>query len=496
MRKLHSVVIIAFVFFVSGCNGSESSGTKTETSKVTEIPATTSNKEAEASFRQALGLFDQGDGLEAKELFARAIQQDPNLAIAHLYNALTSVTPKEFNDELATAKMHLDSASNWEKNYYEYVLTFNSNDNGKRKEVLQKIADEYPDAARAHLDLGAELEAQNDYANARAEYEKAMKLNDKWIAPYNLLATSYVFSAPKDFKKAEEMAVKAAGLAPNSAGIQILLGDVYRAQNDLEKARTAYAKAIELKPQQPNAYYKRGHVNSFLGNMDEARKDYAQGGKLDQTNSLAILQAGYTYLYAGDSKAAVQYLMTESGKLDTAATNLSKNNLIRLNIADNIARIAFHTGDTATLSKAIGIMDPLEKSLNAEVGTSEAKIGGDAALVYMKAALEAIKGNYSAAESLNEEMKKMLDPVKNSRKLESYEFIEGYLAFKQNKAVDAVAHFEKADQNDVYVRYWLAKAYEASGNKDKAKTIFDEVSIYNFNNLGYALVRNELKKKA
>jgi hypothetical protein len=48
---------------------------------------------------------------------------------------------------------------------------------------------------------------------------------------------------------------------------------------------------------------------------------------------------------------------------------------------------------------------------------------------------------------------------------------------------------------NVYDKYWLAKAYEAAGKKEKASAIYKELANYNFNNTGYALIRNEVQKK-
>jgi lipoprotein NlpI len=58
-----------------------------------------------------------------------------------------------------------------------------------------------------------------------------------------------------------------------------------------------------------------------------------------------------------------------------------------------------------------------------------------------------------------------------------------------------VSHFEKTNKLDIYKQYCLAKAYEANGQKDKANAIFKYLANYNFNEVGYALIRNELKKK-
>ncbi len=66
---------------------------------------------------------------------------------------------------------------------------------------------------------------------------------------------------------------------------------------------------------------------------------------------------------------------------------------------------------------------------------------------------------------------------------------------KQKNYADAVSHFQKADPVPIYNKYMLAKANEAAGNKDKATSLYKEVAAYNFNDVGNALVRSEVKKK-
>ncbi|MEO5647756.1 MAG: tetratricopeptide repeat protein [Chitinophagaceae bacterium] len=494
MRHFQITLFITAFILYAGIMGCDST-TTTKKETITEMPITTSNKEAEASFKEGLVYFDQGDGLKAKALFAKAIEQDQNMAIAHLYYSFTATTPKEYNEELAKAKANLSSASDWEKDYYDFALSYNNEDRDKRIAVLEKIAKAYPDAARAHLNLGQGYEENNEFAKAREHYQKAIDLNSKWVRGYYSQAYSYLFSIPKDFKKAEENAIKAGAIAPGSAGIQILLGDCYRAQDSMQKAQVAYDNAVKIAPDLPEAYYKRGHTYSFTGKMNEARADYAMAGKLDQSMSGAILNIANTYLYDNNVAAALQYYNGEIKKLDSSKSSPSVNNLIKLSSLQSIASIALHIGDTATLQKAITMRQPLSSEVNVEVGTEEAKITGEASSIYWQALLDALKGNYDAAKTKSEEMKKKLEPIKNSRKLEDYEFLQGFVSFRQKDFPGAIAHFEKADQNDIYNKYWLARANEAGGNADKAKAIYKEVAVYNFNSTGFALVRNEAKKK-
>ncbi|HAT65649.1 MAG TPA: hypothetical protein DCS66_13810 [Flavobacteriaceae bacterium] len=53
----------------------------------------------------------------------------------------------------------------------------------------------------------------------------------------------------------------------------------------------------------------------------------------------------------------------------------------------------------------------------------------------------------------------------------------------------------KLNEDNVYVQYMMAKAFEKMGNQEKAKELFTKVAGNNFNSVAYALVRNESKNK-
>ena len=54
---------------------------------------------------------------------------------------------------------------------------------------------------------------------------------------------------------------------------------------------------------------------------------------------------------------------------------------------------------------------------------------------------------------------------------------------------EAIGHFVKTNVDGMYPKYLLAMAYEKSGNAAASTELMNEISDYNFNNVGYALVR-------
>lgn len=483
--------LFGVVLTLAACSNSK----KKESGKVTDIPATSKSKDAIASFREGLAFADDGNAIKARAAFTKAIEQDSTMAIAYLYRGGFSQSSEEFMNDLAKAKAHLDGVSDWEKMYYDFQNSFVSNDYNKRLDAIQKIVAAYPDAARAQVDLGNTYSANNENDKARAAYQKAVELDPKWTGGYGGLFTSYVFSDPKDLKKGEENALKVVELTPKSSNAEVALGDCYRAENDMDKAKAAYSKAIELEPDVATAYYKRGHVNSFTGNFDEARKDYMEGAKYDVDNSAAMLNIANTYLYAGDHDAAMKSLMDNEAKLDASGGSKSKIAGLKLNYLATCGSVCLHFGDAAHLKEVVDMMQgPLDQGAN-DIGSPEAKLNSKATMLYWQALIAATDGKLDDAKAKAEEVKTTLQPINDPTKLWNYEMAMGYISMKEKNYADAIGHFEKSNPNDIYIKYLLATANEAAGNKDKANSLYKDIAAYNFNDVGNALIRAEVKKK-
>jgi tetratricopeptide (TPR) repeat protein len=60
----------------------------------------------------------------------------------------------------------------------------------------------------------------------------------------------------------------------------------------------------------------------------------------------------------------------------------------------------------------------------------------------------------------------------------------------------AVGHLQQGNPFDPYIKYQLAVAAEGAGDAARAKKLFREVADYNFNAVGFALVRKDALQKA
>jgi tetratricopeptide (TPR) repeat protein len=491
---LSTFLVIAAVLLTSvSCRQSE---TQVEAkAEPAELPFKSASPEAMASFTKGMEFLDVGNSQQARLHFSKAIELDSNFASAYLYRSATSPSNDHFKSDLRSASKKVTENES-DRILVEIYRTFLNNNTEERLKQSQQLVTTYPTSARALVILGDAYFDVSNHAKSREQYQKAIELDPTWVGGYFSLGTSYMNVGPKDFKKAEENFLKVVELKPDLSGSHVYLGDAYRAQNDLEKARASYEKALEKDPNDALTYLKRGHVNSYLGAYDEARNDYRKAAELNPDNKVAPINfEAFTYLYAGDFKAAKSMLEEKAKSINAIGLKESQVNDVKNSFLYNCALISLHQDDVKEVNRFITLMKPVSAKVGEEIGTEEAKLQQKGSMLTWETYALAMKGDYAAATAKAEEIKNTLEPVKNANKLWGYYGALSYISFKQGKYAEAISFQEQSDPNAPYSKYRLALANEKGGQTEKAAKLYNELVDYNFNNIGYALIRKELKDK-
>jgi len=244
-----------------------------------------------------------------------------------------------------------------------------------------------------------------------------------------------------------------------------------------------------------DAYYKLGHVSAFLGKYEEARKSYAQAVKFDKTQSIYIISCANTYLYVGDYKMALQFLKDQIAKIDSSGESPSARDGDKYDTYSAGVQISFHCNQPEVLKEFSDRLSRIGETLGNQIGTPGAEAAFRAETRINEALVAVLKGKYDEAAAKAALAKKSLDSITEPNHLSTYYFVLGQNAMRQKKYTDAIENFGKTDLSSVYDKYWLALANEMAGNKDKAKSLYQDIVNYNFDDTNYALFRNEVRKK-
>lgn len=463
-----------------------------------DIPVTTSSPEALAHFKTGLHYMDVGRFLEGRKEMLSAVEKDPGFTHAYFFWSISTLTPEEFKEALEKGTRSAEGKSEGEKILMQISQTFLDNNGAKNVELSQTLTAKYPNGPRAWMRLGFAQGGLNQHEDARKSFSKALALSPGLIGADYALAFSYLFSEPKDFNKAQQYAEECIRLEPNEAKGYELLGDIFRAKNELQKARDAYGNALAKDSSLYAAVIKKGHINSFLGNYDEARSDYRKAVSMaEPVNKIGFANfVALSYVYAGDPRTAIQELNKLVASADSSGLPKDQAKASKIATLNTAITIAL---DRNMLDDAKRILDQLHQAMNetiAGVADPDYARQQNANLALLDGQLAARKGDYTAARSKAQENYKAVERDDNPRKFEGYYALLGLIEMQQKNYAKAVDCYRKADLTNIYVQYQLALAEDASGASQEAKKIFRDVSRWNFNTVGFALIRKDALARA
>jgi len=505
MSSLHRPLLaVAATFILSSCGAApppppasrDLAALDGVTSAIIGHPITTTSADARSHFLAGQRELDLSQAFEALDHFQRAVAADSTFAFGYLNVANTSNSLADFKTNLARAEQLAAGASEAEQLQIQIVRKGLENDVSGQLASAQQLVAKFPESPRAHLVLAGVQTGLNRTAEGRASYSKAIALAPRLVAAHINLGTTYLFNEPRDFNQALEHFKHAEALAPNEPSMHDFLGDAYRALDDMPQARAEYTRGHELNPRDAGLVQQRGHVNSFSGDYAAARADYDSSMSLGRGNERGFFAPfrAYVSVYAGDAPGAIAELNRLVAQAD--GMGLPDPLAVKVNALSNVALIAIDTRDFPAVDAALKQRTPLMMQQADQVGSAGFRRAQEQGVAYFTAWFAARKGEYRTAQRETDRLTALVTPDVNPRKMEPVHQLKGFIALYQGHNAEAAAHFAQGNLLDPYIKYHYAMALDGSGQSEKAKPMFRELAVYNFNTLGYALIRKEAQQMA
>jgi len=464
------------------------------------LPATTASEEALEHYMAGWADLENSRANSANSKFLKAAAADPSFAVAHLMAALSSNSTEGFVSNLGLASANKAAATQGEQLMITAFERAFASDATGRIEAHKELTALHPDSPRAWVFLGDSYGNVNETANARASYTKAIELDGQFVPAHINLGNNLLTQEPKNFAMAEQHFRHAVEITPNEPNPHDLLGDVHRAQGNLEAAYDDYTKAAELAPELGSPLQQRGHVNSFLGNYDEARADYSRSAELEDARGsnaggFFLIYRAYVNAHEGDLGAAVAELQEIAAGADTSKAEGALD--LKINALSNAALFAIEAGDNEAASAIIADASVARRQRADNVGSDEVRDAQEAAISYWEGLLAARMKDADLAAAKAAEFEGHVASSSNPRKLERMHEILGISAYCQDDFAAAIEHLSAGDHlNNMYTKYYLARAHESAGNSEDASRLFKELAAWNFNGPGYAMFRKDILARA
>lgn len=179
-----------------------------------------------------------------------------------------------------------------------------------------------PDNPRGHNNLGYALDQAGRMAEAKAQYEEALRLDPSYADAHNNLGGILdKMGQPAEAKAQYEEALR---LDPNHADARNNLGMILEKMGRLTEAMAEYEKALLLKPGSADAHNNLGNILDKIGRVTEARSEYEEALRLEPENARSHDNLGNLFEKTGQvTEAEAQY--KEALKLEPENANAHYN---------------------------------------------------------------------------------------------------------------------------------------------------------------------------
>jgi len=249
------------------------------------------NFEAYDFYLRGRGLFYAGrrsSMQQAQRMFRRAIEMDPDYALAYAGLA----------DSYSWYYMYWDSS--------EEPLQ-------EAEQASRKALELAPDLAEAHVAHGLAVSLKGRFDEAERDFNKAIELNPRLFEAYYFYGRS-VF-AEGELERAAELFRKAADLRPEDYQVPALLAVVYRGLEQPEEVIASSQRLLELtanhlqrNPNDVRATYFRAGALAELGRSEEAIEWANRALEMEPNDPAVLYNIACIYVAVGELDKATGFL--------------------------------------------------------------------------------------------------------------------------------------------------------------------------------------------
>ena len=453
-----------------------------------EIPITTTSKEAMDYFLKGRDKFENFENSAAANLFEKAIQADPNFALAYLYRTYTGNGMPVIMANLEEATERINNVTEGEKNLILFIQASYNRNHYKQIEYLDLLLKDYPLDKRVHQSAGIFYYDTHDYQNALAQFTKAAEIDPSFAPAFNMMG--YAQSKLKNYDEAEKAFQRYIQLTPESPNGYDSYAELLLHKGQYDQSIVQYKKALAYNPHFYFSLVGLGHNYVFKGDYDTARKyyqDYYEHAPTPNDRYSALNWEAISYIYEGRCEDAIatfdRYRALAEKEKDNAYAvwGLASQGHVLIEmgrpeegkkrydqVAELIQRSEFDEATRDYLTTYSNLWHIYSVSANGE----------------FEHAREDEVGCIQKVESRNNLREKMF--------LNS---VCAYQALKEGDYNHAIEHFSKADPEDPLKIYYHAMALEKMGDTRNASKLLDKIAQCNENSISLALVRNKTMKQ-
>ena len=453
-----------------------------------KVSISTTSTEAQADFVKGRALAENLRIHDSREFLLRAIAKDPDFALAHLSLANSAPTGKEFFDHLGHAVALAGKASKGERLMILGAQAGANADPAKQLEHYRQLVTEFPEDERAHFLLGTTYFGQQEYDKAIEEYRRSTTIAPGFAPAYNILG--YAYRTQGRYPEAERVFKKYVELIPDDPNPYDSYAELLMKMGRFDESIAQYRKALDQNPEFAPSRIGIASNLMFQGKHEASRAEARKlqgAARNDGEKRAAMFQVTATYV--------------EEGRLDLALAELDKQYALGEGIGDAAAMAGdatFMGNVLLEAGKPAEALKRFEQALQVVEGSQlSAEVKENARLIhrYNAARVAVAAGDLATARREGDAFMRESQAKKNSFQVRLGHETAGMIALAEKDHDGALKHLAQASQQDPYNLYRMGLAYEAKGERAKAKEMFRSAAEFNqLPTLNSAFVRAKARK--
>jgi len=453
-----------------------------------KIPVTSSSQKALSMYIDGRRLFDNLRLTDAIPYFEKALKEDGNFALAHLFLAQSAGTAKTFFEEMRKAEDASGGVTRGEQLMIKgFVAGVNARP-GVQLEMYQELVKEYPDDERAQMLVGTAYMAQQEFPQAVEHLKRAIAIAPDFAPAYNQLG--YAYRSLEQYDESEATFKKYTELLPTDPNPFDSYAELLLKIGRFDESIAQYQKALAVNPHFANSFTGIAACLMYQNRHDEALAEV-------QKEMDAARNPGETRLAL--FTRAVIYL--DEGKGDLALKEIGKE----FAIAEKLKDAASMSADRAAMANILLDEGKTDEALAEFTRSNDivqhSSLAGDvkaANALFHHANVARVmirKGDAAAARTETDALRKEAEKRQSRNQMRLAHELTGLIALEQKDYAGAIEELKQANQQDPRVLYNLALASQASGKTEDARSYAKDAARFNaLPFMNYAFVRGKAEK--
>ncbi len=457
----------------------------------TLVPITTSSEAVRDLYLQGRGLAERHRRDEALAKFERAIELDSSFAMAYLQISRLLTNSADRTDAIAHALALTNTVSEGERLEIAATDALQSRHVAPAGWLLRELVEKYPNDPRTHNDLGNYFYLQKDWAAAIEQYLIANQLDSTFSEPYNGLGYSYRYQG--NIPSAERYFLKYLGLNPDDPNPYDSYADLLTEMNRHAEAISFYRRALDINPGFPASHLGIATNYNMLGEFAKARDQLnylLDSATVPDDRHRALVGLAISYVFEGNLKEAARQfnnaakLAREDGDPVSFAADLDCLGKIRLEVGQpDEAAQAFIQSLQVIQSNAASL--PEGAAQTAELEHQQRMV-----LVWL------VRGNIESASACADRFVELAAQSDDPALMQLAHETSGLVELAAGRPQEAIRQLSQTDFTRTCSEYYMARAYEMSGNYTQALKYYGQALDYDqYDPLFHALVQRRTRDK-